>query len=61
MRSTPARKGTLPNRKKIVLPVLAAVALVLLLWLAFHDRSVAATLRVATCAHSSLGVDVSPS
>lgn len=39
----------MPNRKKIVLPILAAVALVLLLWLAFHDRSVAATLTVATC------------
>jgi len=29
------------KRKKIVLPVLAAAALVVVLWLAFHDRSVA--------------------
>ena len=29
------------KKKKIVLPVLAAIALVAVLWLAFHDRSVA--------------------
>ena len=32
--------------KKIVLPFLAGAALVVALWLAFHDRSVAATLAV---------------
>jgi len=41
------------NRKKIVLPILAGIALVLLLWLAFHDRSVAASLAVAACAPRS--------
>jgi hypothetical protein len=43
------------NKKKIVLPIVAAIALVLLLWLAFHDRSVAATLAMATCAPRSTG------
>jgi hypothetical protein len=29
----------MPDKKKIVLPIVAALGLVLLLWLAFHDRS----------------------
>jgi hypothetical protein len=29
----------MPDKKKIVLPIAAAIGLVLLLWLAFHDRS----------------------
>jgi hypothetical protein len=35
------------KKKKIVLPILAGVGLVLLLWLAFHDRSVAAPVAMA--------------
>jgi hypothetical protein len=38
------------NKKKRVLPLLAAAALVLLLWLAFHDRSFAAA---AACVPAS--------
>ncbi len=37
-------------KKKIVLPVLAGVALVLVLWLAFHDRSAATSAMPATAA-----------
>ena len=29
----------MPNKKKIVMPVVAALAFALALWLAFHDRS----------------------
>jgi hypothetical protein len=29
----------MPNRKKIVMPLAAALAFALVLWLAFHDRS----------------------
>ena len=29
----------MPNKKKIVMPIAAALAFVLVLWLAFHDRS----------------------
>jgi len=39
------------KRKKIVLPVLAAVALLVVLWLAFRDRSVA-SVRAEAVAES---------
>ena len=29
----------MPDRKKVVLPIVAAVGLALLLWLVFHNRS----------------------
>jgi hypothetical protein len=38
------------KKKKIALPLLAAVALVLVLWLAFHDRSVASVRAGAVAA-----------
>jgi hypothetical protein len=38
------------KKKKIVLPVLAAIALVVVLWLAFHDRSVASVRAEAVSA-----------